>query len=45
MQALLPDWLEADTIQGSAWLGAVPFWLDRIKIRGSARHSRAAQLS
>ena len=33
MQALLPDWLEADTIQGSAWLGAVPFWLDRIKIR------------
>ncbi|MEI9968077.1 MAG: DUF2071 domain-containing protein [Terracidiphilus sp.] len=34
IQALLPDWLEADTIQGSAWLGAVPFWLDRIKIRG-----------
>ncbi|MGO8719995.1 MAG: DUF2071 domain-containing protein, partial [Acidobacteriaceae bacterium] len=22
------------TFQGSAWLGAVPFWLDRIKIRG-----------
>ena len=34
MEALLPDWLEADTFQGSAWLGAVPFWLDRIKIRG-----------
>jgi uncharacterized protein len=32
--ALLPDWLEADTFQGSAWLGAVPFWLDRIKVRG-----------
>ena len=34
METLLPDWLEADTYQGSAWLGAVPFWLDRIKIRG-----------
>jgi uncharacterized protein YqjF (DUF2071 family) len=34
MEALLPEWLEADSYQGSAWLGAVPFWLDRIKIRG-----------
>ncbi len=34
MAALLPDWLEVDTFQGSAWLGAVPFWLDRIKVRG-----------
>ena len=34
IEALLPEWLEADTFQGSAWLGAVPFWLDRIKIRG-----------
>lgn len=32
--ALLPDWLEVDTFQGTAWLGVVPFWLDRIKIRG-----------
>ena len=32
--ALLPEWLQVDTCQGSAWLGAVPFWLDRIKIRG-----------
>lgn len=31
---LLPEWLEVDTYQGSAWLGAVPFWLDRIKLRG-----------
>ena len=31
---LLPEWLEVDTHQGMAWLGAVPFWLDRIKIRG-----------
>ncbi|MDR3739293.1 MAG: DUF2071 domain-containing protein [Terracidiphilus sp.] len=34
MTALLPDWLEVDTCQGSAWLGIVPFWLDRLKIRG-----------
>lgn len=31
---MLPEGLEVDTFQGSAWLGAVPFWLDRIKIRG-----------
>jgi len=34
VEARLPDWLEADTYQGSGWLGAVPFWLDRIKVRG-----------
>ncbi|MGB7265429.1 MAG: DUF2071 domain-containing protein [Terracidiphilus sp.] len=34
IEALLPEWLQADTCDGSAWLGAVPFWLDRIKIRG-----------
>jgi hypothetical protein len=34
MARLLPDWLEVDTFQGSAWLGIAPFWLDRIKIRG-----------
>ena len=32
--ALLPPWLQVDTFQGSAWLGVVPFWLDRIKLRG-----------
>ena len=31
---LLPEWLSLDTFEGSAWLGVVPFWLDRIKIRG-----------
>ncbi len=31
---LLPEWLEPDVFQGSGWLGAVPFWLDRVKIRG-----------
>ena len=34
MAPLLPEGLEVDTFQGSAWLGAVPFWMDRIKIRG-----------
>lgn len=37
MAALLPEWLEPDPFQGSAWLGVVPFWLDRIKIRGVPR--------
>jgi uncharacterized protein YqjF (DUF2071 family) len=32
--ALLPEGLEPDTFEGSAWLGVVPFWLDRIKVRG-----------
>ena len=31
---LLPEGLQVDTFQGSAWLGVVPFWLDRIKVRG-----------
>ncbi len=31
---LLPEGLKVDTFQGSAWLGVVPFWMDRIKIRG-----------
>jgi len=34
LASLLPEGLEADTYQGSAWLGVVPFWLDRIRIRG-----------
>jgi uncharacterized protein YqjF (DUF2071 family) len=32
--SLLPEGLEVDSFQGSAWLGVVPFWLDRIKVRG-----------
>ena len=31
---LLPEGLEPDLFQGSAWLGVVPFWLDRLKVRG-----------
>jgi uncharacterized protein YqjF (DUF2071 family) len=34
MAPLLPEGLQVDTFQGSAWLGVVPFWMDRIKIRG-----------
>ncbi len=30
----LPDELQVDTFQGSAWLGVAPFWMDRMKIRG-----------
>lgn len=31
---LLPEGLEVDTFDGSAWIGIVPFWMDRIQIRG-----------
>ena len=31
---LIPDGLQLDTFHGSAWLGVVPFWMDRIKLRG-----------
>ena len=31
---LLPEGLQVDTFQGSAWLGVMPFWMDRIKVRG-----------
>jgi len=31
---LLPDGLTVDTFDGSAWVGIVPFWMDRIQIRG-----------
>jgi uncharacterized protein YqjF (DUF2071 family) len=31
---LLPEGLLVDTFQSSAWLGAMPFWMDRIKVRG-----------
>ena len=31
---LLPPGVTIDTYQGSAWLGVVPFWMDKIKLRG-----------
>ena len=34
IEALLPEGLEADTFHGSAWLGVVPFWMDRVRLRG-----------
>lgn len=30
----VPQGLQIDTYHGSAWLGVVPFWMDRIKFRG-----------
>jgi uncharacterized protein len=30
----LPDGLQPDTFQGSAWIGVVPLWLDRFNFRG-----------
>lgn len=34
VEALLPEGVETDAFEGSAWVGMVPFWLDRIKLRG-----------
>ncbi len=31
---LIPEGLQVDTFQGSAWLGIMPFWMDRMKVRG-----------
>jgi uncharacterized protein YqjF (DUF2071 family) len=31
---LVPEGLQVDTFQGSAWLGVMPFWMDRIRVRG-----------
>lgn len=33
MADLLPEGLEPDLFQGMAWLGIVPFWLDRVRLR------------
>src|SRR5215469_17026199 len=34
LAALIPPGIQLDTFMGSAWLGIVPFWMDRIKVRG-----------
>lgn len=34
LSRLCPDGLQLDTFNGSAWIGVVPFWMDRIKFRG-----------
>ncbi len=34
IEPLLPEGLEIDIFQGSAWLGVVPFWMDKIQMRG-----------
>jgi uncharacterized protein len=34
LASLVPDGLQIDTFHGSAWVGVVPFWMDRIKLRG-----------
>ncbi len=34
VERLLPEGLVADTFEGSAWLGVVPFTMDQIQLRG-----------
>lgn len=33
MAARIPEGLEVDTFEGWAWVGVVPFWMDRIRAR------------
>jgi len=34
LSPLLPEGIQIDTFQGSAWLGVAPSWTERIKLRG-----------
>jgi len=34
IEPLLPEGVEADIFDGSAWIGVVPFWMDKISVRG-----------
>jgi uncharacterized protein YqjF (DUF2071 family) len=47
MAALLPEGLEVDTLDGNAWAGVVPFWMDRVRVRvpGTADSSFAIPLT
>jgi uncharacterized protein YqjF (DUF2071 family) len=33
IQNLLPPGLEVDTLDGEAWIGVIPFWMDRVRTR------------
>src|SRR5580704_18232680 len=37
LEPLLPGGLQVDTFDQSAWVGVVPFWMDRIRLRGMPR--------
>jgi len=39
IQRLLPPGLEADTFDGSAWIGVIPFWMDHVVTRSVGEHT------
>jgi uncharacterized protein YqjF (DUF2071 family) len=39
VQAKLPRGLSVDTLDGAAWLGVVPFTMDRVRFRTAGQHS------
>jgi uncharacterized protein len=43
LEALLPPGLQVDTFDQSAWLGVVPFWMDRVQLRGMPRIPAASR--
>jgi len=34
LAALIPEGLQVDTFQDTAWLGIMPFWMDKVKVHG-----------
>ena len=34
LAALIPEGLQVDTFQDTAWLGVMPFWMDKVKVHG-----------
>jgi uncharacterized protein YqjF (DUF2071 family) len=39
MAPLIPKGLQLDTCEGQAWLGVVPFWMDRVQTRTLGSHT------
>src|ERR1700742_2659272 len=37
LESLLPPGLQVDTFDQSGWVGVVPFWMDRVQLRGLPR--------
>jgi uncharacterized protein YqjF (DUF2071 family) len=43
MTALLPRGLDIDTFDDYAWIGVVPFWMDRVRFRVPATRNQSAR--
>jgi uncharacterized protein len=41
MQGLVPAGVEVETFDGAAWVGVVPFWMDRVRTRSLGEHAHS----